>query len=142
MIRKLDNKDVNRIMEIWLESTIKAHSFIEKEYWQSNYNTVKDVYIPIAETYVYEENDVIKGFISIIDKEFIGALFVDNDYQGLGVGSKLINFVLNKYDTLSLAVYKENFKSVRFYKKMGFEILSEEINEDSKHPEYIMKNKQ
>lgn len=141
MIRKLDNKDVNRIMEIWLESTIKAHSFIEKEYWQSNYNTVKDVYIPIAETYVYEENDVIKGFISIIDKEFIGALFVDNDYQGLGVGSKLINFVLNKYDTLSLAVYKENFKSVRFYKKMGFEILSEEINEDSKHPEYIMKNK-
>lgn len=142
MIRKLDNKDVNRIMEIWLESTIKAHSFIEKEYWQSNYNTVKDVYIPIAETYVYEENDVIKGFISIIDKEFIGALFVDNDYQGLGVGSKLINFALNKYDTLSLAVYKENFKSVRFYKKMGFEILSEEINEDSKHPEYIMKNKQ
>lgn len=142
MIRKLDNKDVNRIMEIWLESTIKAHSFIEKEYWQSNYNTVKDVYIPIAETYVYEENDVIKGFISIIDKEFIGALFVDNDYQGLGVGSKLINFVLNKYDTLSLAVYKENLKSVRFYKKMGFEILSEEINEDSKHPEYIMKNKQ
>lgn len=141
MIRKLDNKDVNRIMEIWLESTIKAHNFIEKEYWQSNYNTVKDVYIPIAETYVYEENDVIKGFISIIDKEFIGALFVDNDYQGLGVGSKLINFVLNKYDTLSLAVYKENFKSVRFYKKMGFEILSEEINEDSKHPEYIMKNK-
>lgn len=140
MIRKLDNKDVNRIMEIWLESTIKAHSFIEKEYWQSNYNTVKYVYIPIAETYVYEENDVIKGFISIIDKEFIGALFVDNDYQGLGVGSKLINFVLNKYDTLSLAVYKENFKSVRFYKKMGFEILSEEINEDSKHPEYIMKN--
>lgn len=140
MIRKLDNKDVNRIMEIWLESTIKAHSFIEKEYWQSNYNTVKDVYIPIAETYVYEENDVIKGFISIIDKEFIGALFVDNDYQGLGVGSKLINFVLNKYDTLSLAVYKENFKSVRFYEKMGFEILSEEINEDSKHPEYIMKN--
>lgn len=142
MIRKLDNKDVNRIMEIWLESTIKAHSFIEKEYWQSNYNTVKYVYIPIAETYVYEENDVIKGFISIIDKEFIGALFVDNDYQGLGVGSKLINFVLNKYDTLSLAVYKENLKSVRFYKKMGFEILSEEINEDSKHPEYIMKNKQ
>ena len=142
MIRKLDNKDVNRIMEIWLESTIKAHSFIEKEYWQSNYNTVKYVYIPIAETYVYEENDVIKGFISIIDKECIGALFVDNDYQGLGVGSKLINFVLNKYDTLSLAVYKENFKSVRFYKKMGFEILSEEINEDSKHPEYIMKNKQ
>ena len=140
MIRKLDNKDVNRIMEIWLESTIKAHRFIEKEYWQSNYNTVKDVYIPIAETYVYEENDVIKGFISIIDKEFIGALFVDNDYQGLGVGSKLINFVLNKYDTLSLAVYKENLKSVRFYKKMGFEILSEEINEDSKHPEYIMKN--
>ena len=50
MIRKLDNKDVNRIMEIWLESTIKAHSFIEKEYWQSNYNTVKETNTQEQET--------------------------------------------------------------------------------------------
>ena len=37
-----------------------------------------------------------------------------------------------------LAVYKQNQKSVDFYIKKEFEILSEEINEDSGFEEYIM----
>lgn len=142
MIRELQDKDIDRVMDIWLKSTIKAHDFIEKEYWESNYNTVKDVYIPMSKTFVYEEEGKIKGFISIINKEFIGALFVDNDSQGQGIGRKLIEYVLNKFTTLNLAVYKNNIKSVGFYRKMGFEVISEEINEDSKFPEYIMKNKE
>ena len=31
MIRSLENKDINKIMDIWLESTIKAHDFIGKK---------------------------------------------------------------------------------------------------------------
>ena len=38
MIRKLEDKDIDKVMNIWLESTIKAHDFISKEYWESNYN--------------------------------------------------------------------------------------------------------
>lgn len=63
MIRKIENKDIDKTMDIWLESTIKAHDFIPKECWEDNYNTVKDVYIPIAETFVYEDsgyNEFIK----------------------------------------------------------------------------------
>ena len=30
MIRKLENNDVDRVMHIWLKSTVKAHDFIEK----------------------------------------------------------------------------------------------------------------
>ena len=44
MIRQLQNKDIDKIMGIWLESTIYAHKFISKEYWNENYNIVKDVY--------------------------------------------------------------------------------------------------
>lgn len=33
--------------------------------------------------------------------------FVDIDYQGLGIGSKLIDYVDNKYNKLELAVYKK-----------------------------------
>ena len=80
MIRKLEDKDIDKVMNIWLESTIKAHDFISKEYWESNYDTVKEVYIPIADSFIYEEKGIIKGFISVIDKEFIGALFVDNNF--------------------------------------------------------------
>ena len=43
-----------------------------------------------------------------------------------------------KFNNLKLAVYKQNQRSVDFYIKKGFEILSEEINEDSGFEEYIM----
>lgn len=139
MIRQLQNKDIDKIMGIWLESTIYAHKFISKEYWNENYNIVKDVYIPMSKTFIYEDNDDIRGFISIINNDFIGALFVEKNYQGQGIGKSLIDYAKNLYDNLSLAVYKENEKALEFYKKMGFKIISENINEDTNCVEYIMK---
>lgn len=32
MIRKMEEKDISDVMQIWLETNIKAHSFIEKAY--------------------------------------------------------------------------------------------------------------
>ena len=139
MIRQLQNKDIDKIMEIWLESTIDAHKFISKEYWNENYNIAKDVYIPMSKTFIYEDNDDIRGFISIINNDFIGALFVEKNYQSQGIGKSLIDYAKNLYDNLSLAVYKENEKALEFYKKMGFKIISENINEDTNCVEYIMK---
>lgn len=139
MIRQLQNKDIDKIMEIWLESTIDAHKFISKEYWNENYNIVKDVYIPMSKTFIYEDNDDIRGFISIINNDFIGALFVEKNYQSQGIGKSLIDYAKNLYDNLSLAVYKENEKALEFYKKMEFKIISENINEDTNCVEYIMK---
>lgn len=138
MIRNLENKDIDKIMDIWLKSTIKAHDFISEQYWKNSYNTVKDIYIPIAETFVYEDDEDIKGFISIINNEFIGALFVDVDAQSNGIGKCLIDHALNKYKKLNLAVYKDNKKSVDFYIHRGFKIIKEQVNEDSAHKEYIM----
>lgn len=138
MIRQLQNKDIDKIMGIWLESTIYAHKFISKEYWNENYNIVKDVYIPMSKTFIYEDNDDIRGFISIINNDFIGALFVEKNYQSQGIGKSLIDYAKNLYDNLSLAVYKENEKAVKFYLSRGFEIIKEQENEDSGHFEYIM----
>lgn len=141
MIRKLKNTDIDKLMDIWLESTVKAHNFISIKYWQNNYKVVKDEYIPMSDTFVYEEEGEIKGFVSIINNEFIGALFVDVKFQGMGIGSRLIDYSIGKYKKLTLAVYKENKKSVEFYTRKGFEIIEEGLNEDSGYPEYIMENK-
>lgn len=139
MIRKLENKDVDKIMTIWKESTIKAHDFIDKQYWEDNYETVKNIYLPMSETFLYVDQDNIKGFISIIENEFIGALFIDVNYQGEGIGSKLIDYVTEKYGELELAVYKDNERAVKFYKNKGFKVIKEQETEDSNFKEYIMK---
>lgn len=137
-IKKLEKDNVDRVMEIWLDSTVKAHDFIDKSYWLTNYYTVKNNYIPMSETYVYEENNIIKGFISIIEGEFIGALFVDSKSQNKGIGKELITYVKDNYNNLSLAVYKENENAVNFYINQGFLINKEQINDDSSHIEFIM----
>ena len=140
-IRLSEECDINIIMEIWLESTIRAHSFIEKNYWVNNYDLVKTKYIPYSKTYVYEEGNKIKGFISIIENNFIGALFVDNNSQGNGIGKKLLDFAKKEYKSLSLAVYKENEKALKFYLREGFSIVKEQVNEDSKRLELMMEYK-
>lgn len=138
MIRKLRNEDIEKVMKIWKDSTIKAHDFISKEYWENNYDVVKNTYIPMSETFIYEIENKIKGFISVINNEFIGALFVDINCQGLGVGSELINYVVKEYNKLSLAVYKENKNAVEFYISKGFKIIKEQIDEETGAVEYIM----
>jgi putative acetyltransferase len=130
--------EIDDIMDIWLSSTIQAHDFIPEDYWHKSYDLVKDVYLPQSETYVYTGNGDILGFISIINKEFIGAIFIKKEHQGKGIGRKLIEFIKSHYDVLSLAVYKKNQNAVKFYINRDFKYISEQLNEDTKEPEYIM----
>lgn len=138
MIRELEKNEIEDIMNIWEKSTIEAHKFISEDYWIRNHAVVKEKYIPQSKTFIYEKNKEVKAFISVINKGFIGALFVDVGCQGQGIGTKLINFTKGIYNELSLAVYKENKKSVKFYKKVGFTIEKEQINEDTGEKELIM----
>ena len=38
MIRKFNEKDLHAVMELWLESNIEAHDFIDSRYWKENYS--------------------------------------------------------------------------------------------------------
>ncbi len=140
IIRELttNEQEINRVMEIWKESTIQAHSFMAKEYWLQNYTVVKEKYIPMSITYLYLEDNEIKGFISIVDGQFIGALFVAVNCQGKGIGRKLLDHVKGIYDRLTLAVYKDNEQAVSFYQKNGFVLKQEQLNKETNHLEYRM----
>lgn len=54
MIRKLQNRDIDRVSEIWLDTNLKAYDFVHEDYWKSNFVAVKDMFSK-AEVYVYEE---------------------------------------------------------------------------------------
>ncbi|EIW18787.1 MULTISPECIES: N-acetyltransferase [Pelosinus] len=138
MIKEFEKSEIDEVMNIWLATNINAHNFLPEKYWIDNYNVVKEQYLPISETFVYKEDSVIKGFISIINNSFIGALFVAKEYQGQGIGLKLINHCKSLYPKLELAVYVDNIGAVDFYKRCGFEFQTEQVNEDSAFREYIM----
>ena len=64
MIRKFENSDIDDIMQIWKNVNIEDHNFISKEYWENDYDYVRNI-LPKAEIYVYVDNNEIIGFIGM-----------------------------------------------------------------------------
>ena len=136
MIRKFEDKDIDVVMQIWKNENIKSHKFIPKEYWENNYNFVRENILN-AEIYIYSIKEKIVGFIGL-EKNYIEGIFVDTDNQCTGIGTFLLNKVKESRNNLSLNVYKKNEKAINFYKKNNFIINSENIDKNTNEIEYTM----
>lgn len=138
MIRAFEKNDLAAVMKIWLDTNIKAHDFIPKKYWSDNYETVKGA-LPQAEVYVYEDNatNQIAGFIGLSNNHIEG-IFVREDAQSHGIGKQLLDYVKRVKPNMSLCVYKDNTRAIRFYQRELFVIQSESIDENTNQKEYAM----
>lgn len=132
MIRELQKADVNRVADIWLDTNVATHYFISKQYWQNNFELVKELLLQ-ATVYVYEDNQEIQGFIGLND-EFIEGIFVSNEMQSHGIGKALLNYVKNKRNKLFL----KNIRAIAFYQREGFKIQNSGFDEATKEKEYVM----
>lgn len=132
MIRKFKEEDTTKVMTIWTKGNFKAHYFIDKDYWLENFNRVKNEFLLNSETYVYTEDEEIKGFVSLLDGGYIGALFVREDSKREGIGRKLINYCKERYDKLTLNVYEGNVGATLFYIAMHFKNKGIRIDEKTR----------
>lgn len=137
MVRNFKSSDIEKIMEIWLEANLSAHSFIAQDYWQQNYAQVQDLILG-AEIYVYEQDGKVVAFVGL-DRDYIAGIFVKEQYQSLGMGTKLLNHIKLPRNQLFLNVYKQNQKAVKFYRLAGFMITSELLDIDTSELELRMK---
>ena len=128
MIRSLQKADINRIADIWLDTNLKAHSFISAQYWESNYELVKEM---------YEDGQKIQGFIGLSDK-YIEGIFVSEKMQSQGIGKLLLNYIKDRKDVLRLNVYQKNIRAIHFYQREGFEIQCEGLDEATGEKDYVM----
>jgi len=138
MIRSYEPHQLDTLMSLWLESTISGHPFIAQSYWHESSSVVRNVYIPQSDTWVYMQGEKPIGFISVIDQQFIGALFVAPECAGKGIGSQLLQHAQSRYSALSLEVYQKNQRAVYFYHRMGFRIEEAAWQTDTQHPTWIM----
>ena len=135
MVRLFEFRDLDKIMEIWLDGNIKAHPFIAEEYWKKNFDSVKSI-LPNAEVYVYENGNEILGFIGM-DAEYIAGLFVKEGHQRKGIGHELIEKVKQK-KRLSLHVYEKNAGAIAFYKSESFSVENCMTEKETGETEYRM----
>ena len=108
---------------------VDAHPFVSEEYWHSHFNEVQEASLQ-AKVFVYDINGKVLGFIGLMN-EYIAGIFVDRNYRSTGIGTQLLTYAKQKYDTLSLSVYQQNLRAVAFYHRVGFSILSEGVDEDT-----------
>ncbi|EHR0574873.1 N-acetyltransferase [Vibrio parahaemolyticus] len=137
MIREYREQDIESVLNVWLKTSIQAHGFIPAEFWESELENMRNVYIPASEIYVYELDSKVVGFYALKDCE-LAAIFLSSDYQGHGIGKRLLSHAQEQREKLTLTVYKENTASYDFYLSQGFRVVDEEVGEKTGHLQYIM----
>ena len=145
MIRKALVNDSSRLAEIHVFGWRCAYNeFISMEHL-INKMTVKsreekwiDILTETKEsnvTYVYEENNIVKGFMTIgdcrdedktIETFELWGIYIDPLFQRQCVGSKLVSHceaeaITKRKKEIVLWVFEKNKNSIKFYNKMGFE---------------------
>lgn len=140
MIREFELSDMNDVLDIWLKASIKAHSFVERKFWESKIDDMREIYIPASDTFVFTDKGIIKGFFSL-HGDTLAAMFVSPEFQGKGIGQKLMDKAKYLRNKLVLTVYKENAKSIDFYKKCGFVMIEEKVDEHTGHIEILMEHR-
>lgn len=98
--------------------------------------------------YVAEENGKVIGLGILINhgnlrKKHVGVitLMVNSDYQNKGIGSLLMDKLINLSESLNiirleLCVFRDNYKAINLYKKFGFKEEGIKIKSALKNGEY------
>ena len=116
MISELERNDQSKIDELEQSFNYVLHD-IKKDFLNN----------PFSHYLLFIEDNKIIGFINyylIYDRIEIADFNVLEDYQNKKVGTKLLEFLINKYqnniNNITLEVRSDNYKAINLYEKMHF----------------------
>ena len=130
MIRAYQPEDLSQLLDAWHSASLVAHHFLTDEFLAQERVNIVERYLPVTETWVYEQDGRVVGFISMLDNE-VGAIFVEPDSQGRGVGRALMDHVRASREVLELNVFRDNPIGRRFYAGYGFNQIGENVCPDT-----------
>lgn len=120
MIRELRNTDIEELTKLLLnyDKHIENH-FNFKNYLKNG----------IYSQYIYVIDDKIVGYILITiidDLVEIHLLYVDNLFRNQKIGTKLIDYIINKYSShrFLLEVAINNYIAIKLYENMNFKKIN------------------
>ncbi len=130
MVRPYKDTDLSDLLEAWYSASLLAHSFLDETFFERERNKIREIYLPNAETWVFEQEGVVVGFVALSGNE-VGGLFVHADYHGRGIGRALMDHARSIRDVLELVVFEDNKVGRAFYEKYGFRQVGEEVHEET-----------
>ncbi len=123
-IRQYTDNDLNCILSCWENASKIAHPFLSREFLDRERYNIPNLYLPNADTWVADINGAVVGFIALLGNE-VGAIFVEPKFQGMGVGTALMNKAQEIHGDLEVEVFQANSIGRKFYDSYGFKSMSE-----------------
>ncbi len=118
-IRKYTDSDLDDLLSSWENASKLAHPFLTKDLLESTRKNIPVVLLPKADTWIYEQEGVVIGFISLIGNE-VAALFVQPAFHGAGAGRALVDKARELHGDLEVEVFEVNSIGLQFYLRYGF----------------------
>ena len=128
VIRQYSDSDLEAVLNTWEMATRMAHEFMTDAFIAQERNNVADIYIPNTDTWVAVVDDSVVGFIALMGNE-VGAIFLDPNKHGLGIGKALMDKAVTLHGELLVDVFKANKIGRKFYHRYGFEKVNESVHE-------------
>ena len=138
MIRPFRPADEDDLIRVWLASTIPGQPFLAEDQWRAMEPEIREELMPIAETWVVEEDGELVAFISLLGNT-IGGLFTHPDHQGKGYGRGLIEHARARFEPLFVEVAEANEKAIGFYRGRGFVDHERRVDEASGLSQLILR---
>lgn len=130
--------DEDDVIRVWLASTIPGQPFLPEEQWRSMEPVIRRELMPVADTWVVEENGEVVAFMSLLD-DLIGGLFTHPLYQGKGYGRALVEHAAALHSPVFVEVFEANEGAVAFYRNRGFVDHERRLDEESGLPLLILR---
>ena len=142
-LRNWSKEDFETVKNILLTTWKDTYSFIPLDdilsHFEKYYSDDKLIEIledPFSKGIIAEVHSTPAGWMKLFEDKinkrlYVSSLYVLPDFQGFGIGKKLLNesYTIAKqktYDRVWLGVMKDNVKSLEWYKHIGFVFTEEE----------------
>jgi putative acetyltransferase len=108
-----------QMIAIWEKSVRATHHFVNSEEVDRLKELVKQIDFNSFSVYCLISENKVLGFLGV-ENHVVESLFLDPDYIGQKLGTKLMNFAINELKADKVNVNEQNSEAIRFYSKFGF----------------------
>lgn len=135
MIRKINEEEYPRLLEIWISAVENTHDFLKSEDFEFYKENVPTYFQYVSLVGYYTTGNILVGFAGVADHN-LEMLFIHNDYRGKGIGKELLNYTIENLEVSKVDVNEQNKQAVDFYLYLGFKVInrSEKDMEGKEYP--------
>lgn len=120
---------VHRLIPMWRKSFEEAVGVTDPHTIEDQTNYFLTTVLPDNAVRIVLRGADVVAFVAA-STESIAQLYVHVDYQGIGIGSKLLQWAKDRSDgRLSLYTFDRNERAKRFYENRGFKIVARGFEE-------------